>query len=222
MWKDFFKLPTDEIPYDYDDFKKKIKDGFLTWKYYKVYDFIDWVVRVSSPTDISSFINHSNKILERENSGYRFVGNHLTSITDKKEIKEIETVMQVSDKLGLTGVKSHIECALQLLSDRENPDYKNSFKESISAVEAICKKIIGKPNATLGDALKLIDIHTALKKGYSSIYGYTSSADGIRHGSIDISKVDYDDAKYMLVSCSAFVNYLIIKAQKAGMFKPSE
>lgn len=33
----------------------------------------------------------------------------------------------------------------------------------------------------LGQVLKKLGIHPALEKGFSSIYGYTSGADEIRH-----------------------------------------
>ena len=48
---------------------------------------------------------------------------------------------------------NHLEKALILISNRESPDYANSIKESISAVEAICSEILGKSD-TLGSALK--------------------------------------------------------------------
>ena len=44
----------------------------------------------------------------------------------------------------------------------------------------------------------------------------TSDEDGIRHGGIDFKWAPAEDAKYMLVSCSAFVNYLIEKWSKAA------
>jgi len=100
------------------------------------------------------------------------------------------------------------------------PNYRNPIKESISAVESLCNLITGRKD-TLGDALKKLEakvvIHPALKKGFSSIYGYTSDADGIRHGLLEETNLDFEDAKFMLVSCSAFVNYLIAKSQKAGI-----
>jgi hypothetical protein len=41
------------------------------------------------------------------------------------------------------------------------------------------------------------------------MFGYTSDASGIRHaGSGEPVELDYAFAKYMLVTCSAFVNYL--------------
>jgi hypothetical protein len=73
----------------------------------------------------------------------------------------------------------------------------------------------------LGDALKTlknnqsINIPTALNEAFSKIYGYTSSKDGIRHALADIPNVGEEDARYMLIVCSAFVNYLLSKANKA-------
>jgi hypothetical protein len=121
----------------------------------------------------------------------------------------------------LKGVHKHLESALEKLSDRKNPDYRNSIKESISAVESLCIIISKNPKASLGQALKAIEdkvgLHQALKQGFEKIYGYTSNEGGIRHAMIDESTCDFDDAKYMLVSCSAFINYLIMKASKAGL-----
>ncbi len=66
---------------------------------------------------------------------------------------------------------------------------------------------------TLGDALKELNnnnnnkIHPALCEAFSKIYGYTSDKNtGIRHS------IFFTDAKYMLVVCSAFINYLLAKA----------
>jgi hypothetical protein len=34
---------------------------------------------------------------------------------------------------------------------------------------------------------------------------------------MDEDKIDFEDAKFMLVSCSTFVNYLVVKSSKAGI-----
>lgn len=34
---------------------------------------------------------------------------------------------------------------------------------------------------------------------------------------LEENKIDFEDAKYMLVSCTAFINYLTVKASKAGL-----
>ena len=72
------------------------------------------------------------------------------------------------------------------VSDRVAPDYRNSVKESISAVEAACRHVTGLSSATLADALKKVsDIHPAYSKAFGQLYGYTSDASGIRHSLTD-------------------------------------
>ncbi|MCJ7614296.1 hypothetical protein MUO71_06000, partial [Candidatus Bathyarchaeota archaeon] len=60
-----------------------------------------------------------------------------------------------------------------------------------------------------------IGLHGALKQSFIKLYAYTSDAEGIRHALMDAPTLSSEDAKFMLVSCSAFVNYLTAKAEKA-------
>jgi hypothetical protein len=62
-------------------------------------------------------------------------------------------------------------------------------------------------------------IHGGLKRGFTSIYGFTSDEKGIRHPLLDdaSSKVDETDALFMIGACAAFVSYLINKARAAGL-----
>ncbi len=160
-------------------------------------------------------------MLEREISAYRFVNGYIAKITSDQEINEVEDAVKISSSMGFEGVNKHLNKALDMLSSRKSPDYRNSIKESISAVESIAKLIAGDPKAELGKALKIIQekigLHPALLKGFLSIYGYTSDEDGIRHAMLEEKEIDFIDAKYMLVSCSAFINYLIVKSDKANI-----
>jgi hypothetical protein len=101
----------------------------------------------------------------------------------------------------------------------KNPDYRNSIKESISAVESMRRTLTGDPNATVGAALNVIEdkvgLHGALKASLSNLYGYTSDEDGIRHAMLEKPDITFNDTKVLLVSCSAFVNYITGKAAEA-------
>ncbi len=133
---------------------------------------------------------------------------------------QCRTLQHQRDRV-LGGAYTHLRAALEKLSDREEPDYRNSIKESISAVESVARAIASDEKATLGDALKVleskIDIHKSLKSAFSSLYGYTSDEEGIRHALNDAPNVDFDDAKFMLVTCSAFVSFLLGKCAKVGI-----
>jgi hypothetical protein len=221
LWRDFLKNKVDEIPYHPSKIQESVKFWFLKAQWYEIYDLLEFVAGMEDSIDTNEFKSACNSLLEKELSGYRFGGNEIAPITNKIEVGEIEQAIEVAGEKRLEGVRKHLESALTKLSDRKNPDYRNSIKESISAVESLCKIISKDPKATLGQALKKIEdtvgLHPALKNGFSSIYGYTSDEGGIRHAMIDESTCDFDDAKYMLVSCSAFINYLIMKATKAGL-----
>lgn len=151
----------------------------------------------------------ANALFEREYVGYRYINKKIVPITDDTEISSIEEATTTEYQ----SVTNHLNKSLILISDREHPDYANSIKESISAVEAICSEILGKSD-TLGAALKKLEqkgivIHPCLKSAFDKLYGYTSDATGIRHsGQLDGKGATFDEAKFMLVSCSAFINYV--------------
>lgn len=193
-------------------------------QWYTYYDILEMILSFSVSDNkliggdekekISNFKNGVNKIFVEENIGYRIINNQVVNITTEEEINEIEKAMDsVFDS-----VNDHFEKALSFYSDRKNPDYKNSIKESISAVESMCCIICGK-KVELGKALGKLEkngiyIHGAMKNGFQALYGYASDESGIRHGGIEDKEVTEEDAKFMLVTCSAFVNYLKVKFNK--------
>lgn len=214
LWIHYFKRPINTIERSWSYVYEKIREYFFNCEWYEVYDFIEYIANESINVE---FISSCNYFLEREVSAYRFVGTKITEITSEAEISEIEEALKAEN--SLKPVANHLKRALDLLADRKSPDYRNSIKESISAVEAICRLITDDPKATLGQALKRIEnkvrIHPALKDSFSKLYGYTNDADGIRHALSDESNLNFEDAKFILVSCSAFINYLKSKASTA-------
>lgn len=212
-----FTLTVAEIKFE----NKKLKflqDHLLKCPWNEVYEFVEAHVASVDEEDRTQRMQEYNVLFESEKSGYRFLNGELAPITNQEEIATFE-------KAGETpydAVNKHIKKAIALYSDISSPDYENSVKESISAVEALCSIITEETGgqATLGNMLKHLEdkgvkISPAMKKAYSSLYGYTSDEGGIRHGSMEFKDVPAEDAKYMLVSCSAFINYLIEKWSKA-------
>ena len=225
LWQHHYKLPIDTIP-GYDNRSEQfIRDNFYKGQWYETYDLIEFIANIDSDSllfDIYQFKEFCNGILEREFSGYRFIGDKISPITNENEIQEIENAINQSGHFSsLKGANIHLKSALEKLSDKKAPDYRNSIKESISAIESVAKTISGNAKDSLGATLDKIKgkikIHSALEKGFKQLYGYTSDSDGIRHALMEDHNCDFEDAKYMLVSSSAFINYLIVKADKAGL-----
>lgn len=219
---DFFKKTYDEFFKSNETISKRIytlKDDikriYFKFNWYEIYDFIEFISEIYHDANINIlFRKKINEVLESEMSAYRFINNYIARIIEEAEIKSIEDALSSE----YTNVKQHLSKALEHLSDRENPDYINSIKESISALESLGKTFAcnnGSPLPSCLNQLSKLDIDSHLKTGFIKLYNWTSTAGGIRHGnSGETMKISFAEAKFMLVSCSAFINYLIDKSHE--------
>ncbi len=209
MWFHFLKRAADERPTYGGEILAEVRKFFFAWEWYEVYDFIEWFLGYLEGDKRRKFQEIFNFLLESELAGYRIIDGKVADITDAQEVEMLERALADTTN---TGAASHLRRALELLADRKAPDYRNSIKESISAVESIARTISGAPKATLGEALKILEkrdkIHPALKEAFLKLYGYTSDKDGIRHAMLDEPNLTQADARYMLMSCTSFINYL--------------
>lgn len=223
IWTEFFGKRLDEIPIDYNGYITYSQNmGFLkSWyfkcQWYEKYDLLEVLSKLDIKYFELGFTEECNDSLKKEMSAFRLVDGCVVQITSEEEILEIEDALSSSTKWE--PVNTHLKTAIEYFSNRENPNYRNSVKEAISSIESLCKIIVDNNNATLAPALKIIEekhrIHGALKSAFTSLYGYTSDAGGIRHSLLtDDIEVSMEDAKFMLVTCSAFINYLKIKVEK--------
>jgi hypothetical protein len=223
MFQGFFKWRVDSL--DKAPFSRvvdRIREWFDKAEWYRVYNFIEWLAQNPPPhAGTREFIADCDEILAREVSGYRFMHtrNELVPISDEQEKAAIETALKETRTKPLLGCHEHLAKALSLFSRRENPDYANSIKESISAVESICR-VITNSTDTLGEAIKKLPfgLHPAFTRAIASLYGFTSEAGGIRHGNAG-PPVTFDaaDAKFLLVTASSFVHYLVQKGLAHGL-----
>lgn len=217
VWSTLFKKPTDTKPDNLSVAWRYLREWFLqeaAWE--EVYDFIEllpsWYHDSSGAGTNGTFREICNAILKREMSGFRFIGAQLARITSEQEVDEIEQALAASTG---SAHSIHLSTALRLLSDREQPDYRNSIKESVSAVEAVVRKLSGSSKQGVADALLSLEragaLPTAIKNAMTSLYGYASSPQsGARHSLGETAaEVGFAEAKFSLVVCSAFINYML-------------
>jgi hypothetical protein len=220
IWFSFLKIPTDRMPSDKFSLVNEMRRLYFSWDYLDKYDFIDFILECRElPMHRENFVGDLNFVLKREFSGYRIIKGVLAPITSETEINEIEKAIEnTSSRKKYRSAGIHLDAALSKLADRGSPDYRNSIKESISAIESVCKEIANNKKADLAMAIKelkkTISVHPALEQGFLKIYGYTSDGDGIRHALTEEPSLDQEDALFMFVAASAFINYLIAKDQK--------
>lgn len=215
LWFSYFKKPLDQRDNEWDKVHGQLRNYFFGCEWYEVYDFLEFVTNNYDRYQFKDhFIAACNKALEKEISAYRFIDGLISRITEQQEVDEIERALETA----LGPVRTHLRRALELLANRESPDYRNSIKESISSVESLAAFAVGAEKGTLGQLIKRLEdeiqLHPALRTAFSSLYGYTSDEGGIRHALMESENVRFEDAKFFLVVCSAFVNFVETKIAK--------
>jgi hypothetical protein len=143
----YFKKPIDQIGTSYLGAVRRLRDYFFSCQWYEVYDLVEFLPKLLDGQAKQDFVDELNESLKEEMSGYRLVSGLISPITDEQQILAIEQALTSPDSLKPT--REHLRQALKHLADRANPDYRNSIKESVLAVEALCKIISGLPSATL-------------------------------------------------------------------------
>lgn len=191
----------------------EIKKDFLEFRWCEVYDLIEFLYhKFLEEKNREIYTKEVNRILSEEKAPYRFINGFITPLTNEEEIKELIKALNVpQDKYK--PVKDQLGKALSILSDRENPNYADSIKDSIIALESLVQILLGE-KGTLGELIMKLDVHPALKQGFSNIYGWTSDEGGIRHGKAEEPlESGLAEARYMLITTSAFINYLVAKEE---------
>ena len=218
VYEEIFSLTKRDIPnyygYEYSKIFEIIYGIFQNENYIEVFTFIEGIIKAYTYIDNISYSRYNcrkyyiqliSDIFSTEHVNYRIINGKVTDIVNEEQIKCVEKTLNNPYNV----VSEHYAKAIEQLYSVK--DFDNSIKESISSVEAMCQIITKNDKATLGDALKLLKnkIHPAMESAFQKLYGYTSDANGIRHSNgLGEGNSTFEEAKYMLISCSAFVNYL--------------
>jgi hypothetical protein len=207
---------------DFDNNAKKLiketRDIFENDGYSSIFGWLEFVLK--HPACPSTVADDVEGNLRYCRAAYRVVDRKV--ICPIASDTEHSTIVQAFADLAakqFNGARAHLRNAASHLTAGA---YADSVRESIHAVEAVGRTLDPTADVLSKALAKLeqkISIHPAMKKGFTSLYAYTSDEKGIRHALLDDSaaKVDEADALFMLGACAAFVSYLINKARSSGL-----
>ena len=222
---ELLNLPIDEHN-SYERVVGLIKEIIMDYSYDQVLDVIEFVGKCI-PIKDKNLANYGfnyneyyqspkrmtpedmfNPLFEQEYIGYRFINDQIVSITNESEIAEIKNSLNTPYEK----VNGFMEKALSFLSEKEK-DFKNSIKESVSALECLCSTLSGE-NGTLGSLVSKLEqtycIHPALTESIKKLYGFASDESGVRHGNNGaIHNVTFAEANLVLIICSGLINYFV-------------
>lgn len=151
-------------------------------------------------------IKSLNHQLELLHFAYRVIDGLFIEVTSSSEISVIEDALVAP----IDNAKTHLQQAIRLISPSQTtPDYRNSIKESISAVEAYCRYLTHE--STLDRAIPKLQLHPQIRQSIFDLYCYTNDKkSGARHAWMDqTNPPTHDEAIYLLVSACSFINYLV-------------
>jgi hypothetical protein len=225
MYLNYFRWLIDDLPDYPDGCRRELREYLMNADWYEVYNLAEYVIMDdyfshSSNGMKGNMIETLNLVFAKEMSAYRIIGNFITPVSENSEVDSINDALDLSLSLGIDGARQHLVTSLSLLGRKPVPDYRNSIKESISAVESTLAWMNLEKSSNfdkdIDKLIKSVPVHPALRSGFSKLYAWTSDSDGVRHGMMDDPTVGFAEAKFMLVSCSAFIYFLVEKARQVG------
>ena len=212
---------TDQVPQLPHQMRESLATEWFSCRWHEFFDLIEFTARTLA-TSVSpvrqQWFEMLNRILESKGCAYRFVAERIVPLTNSTEATE---VMRGAES-AIPDVCVHIREAAKLLPPNAGANPRNSIRESIAAVEAALRHLNGNPSATLSEGLAVFEdkhgpFHPSLRQGLAMLYAYTADESGVRHAlSEESGGVSGDDARFMLVTCSAFTNYLVTLSANAG------
>jgi hypothetical protein len=205
---------TDQVPQLPHQMRESLATEWFSCRWPEFFDLIEFTARTLA-TSVSpvrqQWFEMLNRILESRGCAYRFIAEHLAPLTNIAEATEV--VRGAESAIPDVGV--HIRAAAKLLPPNAGADPRDSIRESIAAVQAALTHLNGNPSATLTEGLASFEdkhgaLHPSLRQGLATLYAYAADESGIRHPlTEETAGVTPDDARFMLVTCSAFTNYLV-------------
>lgn len=88
------------------------------------------------------------------------------------------------------------------------PDFENSIKESVNAIESTLMILLNQPNGTLGKLIKTAGLDTDIEKLVSQAYGLASNKDFVRHGGVANQNISQLEAEFFLEFAASAIIYI--------------
>lgn len=157
-----------------------------------------------------------NELFSEHRVEWRLNAGSLLEAALPKDLEERVANTEVEDLKDFQPARQHYAKARRyILSPSKDPE--NSIKESVSAVESVCRTIYPRAS-TLGAALKEMRtdelISPMLSTVFEKFYAYANAAPAVRHGSREPSSVLEIDAELALHISAAFIRAIIAQYER--------
>lgn len=174
-----------------------------------------WVV--STPrSEVQEYIaKELQNIFLEEHLAFEFSGGKVRRRGRRNTVDQISRAELVLGDPRLSRALMHFNKALRYFRNVSQPDYENSVKEAVCAVEAAGRALFQSGGSTLGDVVKSItgsesgQVPKTIAKTFDGLYGYRNSGEGVGHGGSSGGRVTKELAEYSLALASSQIVLLV-------------
>jgi hypothetical protein len=165
----------------------------------------DWDV-LTDRGEVQRYIAEElQRIFLEEHLGYSFVQDEVQRRGRNHTRQQIAKAEPTLGDPRLNSARAHFAKALQYFDHPSKPDYENSVKEAVCAVEAAARHLFPHINGkTLGEVINRIrgagegEMPKPIADTLTGLYAYRNAGDGVGHGGSDGGKATQAIAEYAL------------------------
>jgi len=176
---------------------------------------------VRSIGDVKAFIaSELQRLFLEEGLAFEFRDGTVQRRGRRHTVERVSRAEVVLGDPRLVHAGKHYSKALQFFRDPAKPDYENTVKEAVCAVEAAGKALFPQAKAaTLGDLTKWLSgndaslLPKALGQTFNGLYGFRSGGEGVGHGGATGGAATSEVAEYVLAVAASQIIFLVDLAE---------
>lgn len=167
--------------------------------------------------DMQSYIaTELQRLFLEEGLAYEFSEGVVRRRGRKNTVELVAKSQVVLGDPQLLSARRHFDKALQFFRHPSNPDYENTVKEAVCAVEASGRILFPAAKATtLGDLIGWlsrtdeVSVPKAICQTLTGVYAFRNGGDGVAHGGANGGKATLEVAEYILAICASQIVFLV-------------
>jgi hypothetical protein len=162
------------------------------------------------------FSDEINQLLMEENMDYKFIDGQFERRGRAQTQKSIKKMGFVLSDSNLIEVRKHFNKAIKFFNQTLEPDYHNSVKEALCALECAIEICTGKDASNnFTKVMKELEgstkekIPAPISQSIQKIYAYRGSGQGVSHSAPKGYRVTELEAELVLNLIAAFITYIV-------------
>ena len=212
------RIPRDRgVHYEYQAsraIESQIKNGDW-WQFYDICE----IMYTALGSEREEFSSQVNTLFREELLGFELRKGKIEKIGSGFIDAQVEEARYLLKEPEFKGADEQFEKAIRALNVRPEPDVENCVKDAVGAIEAVGRIIVNDERALLSDIVKdMVSkgvIPKPLDQTIQKLYAYRGDQPGVAHGAVGASKVEIDEAEFVLAMSAAMIIYLVKKSKSA-------